>query len=169
MFIWLAILWNRAWVIVIGIAFRVLMWFSGSIFAEPQIRKRLTCPGRPKQQRRGFKMLGCLTNTRRQPLSNACEKLFVSLLDELMFKTINLYDWTKLPGAPFQYKDRLSRYRIPIVNIRRSWDRIIFIMGIPVLYHYIVTDPCWFNFLTIQFEELSYAFPVSTTILWEGD
>ena len=33
----------------------------------------------------------------------------------------------------FQYKYRISRYRDPIIKIRRSWDRLIFIMGIPML------------------------------------
>ena len=35
--------------------------------------------------------------------------------------------------VPFQYKDRLSRYGIPMSKIRRSRNRIIFNMGIPVL------------------------------------
>ena len=67
---------------------------------------------------------------------------FVSLFDELMVKTIELDNFLKLPGAPFQYKDRLSRYEIPIVNIRRSWHRLILITGIPVLYLYKVTNSC---------------------------
>ena len=32
-----------------------------------------------------------------------------------------------------QYKDHLFRYAIPMLKIRRSWDRLIFNMGIPIL------------------------------------
>ena len=35
--------------------------------------------------------------------------------------------------APFQYKDSLTRYGISIIKIRQSHDRLIFIMGIPIL------------------------------------
>ena len=45
--------------------------------------------------------------------------------------------------APPQYQDRLSGYRISIIKITRSWDRLIFIMGILILVRhiYIETDP----------------------------
>ena len=46
--------------------------------------------------------------------------------------------------APVQYKDSLSRYRISIIKIRRSWDRLIFIMRTPILarqYREIQTGP----------------------------
>ena len=33
----------------------------------------------------------------------------------------------------FEYKDRLSRYVIPIIKVWRSWDHIKFMMGIPCL------------------------------------
>ena len=54
---------------------------------------------------------------------------------------------------PSQYKDRLSRYGISIIMIRRSWDRLIFIMGNPILVRrclHIETalrlqDPFWSN------------------------
>ena len=35
--------------------------------------------------------------------------------------------------GPSQYKDRLSRYGIPVLKIRRSRDRLIFNMEIPIL------------------------------------
>ena len=46
--------------------------------------------------------------------------------------------------APFQYKDRLSQVWIPMLMIRRSRDRLIFKMGIPILVRrhlYIETPP----------------------------
>ena len=46
----------------------------------------------------------------------------------------------------FQYKRRLFRYVISILKIRRSWDCLIFMMGIPVLVRrhiYIQTTPCF--------------------------
>ena len=43
-------------------------------------------------------------------------------------------DWLQSTGrAPSQHKDSLSRHRISIIMIRRSWDRLISIMGIPIL------------------------------------
>ena len=39
----------------------------------------------------------------------------------------------KVSWTPSQYKDGLSRYGVSIIKIRRSWDRLIFIMGIPIL------------------------------------
>ena len=36
------------------------------------------------------------------------------------------------PRTPFQYKYRLSKYGISIIKIRRSWDRFILVMGIPI-------------------------------------
>ena len=53
--------------------------------------------------------------------------------------------------APSQYKDRLSKNKIPL-KIRRSWDHLIFIMGIPILlrqYLYIETAPHIFSLLAI--------------------
>ena len=47
--------------------------------------------------------------------------------------------------APSQYKDRLTRYGIPILKIRQSRDRLIFNMGIHILVRghlYIETAPC---------------------------
>ena len=41
--------------------------------------------------------------------------------------------WLSGPWAPSQCKDGFSMYVISIIKIRRSWDRLIFIMGIPVL------------------------------------
>ena len=35
------------------------------------------------------------------------------------------------PRAPSQYKDNLSRYGISIIKVRRSWDRLIFIIPRP--------------------------------------
>ena len=58
---------------------------------------------------------------------------------------------TKESRAPSQYKDRLSKNKIPL-NIRRSWDHLIFIMGIPILlrqYLYIETAPHIFSLLAI--------------------
>ena len=52
-----------------------------------------------------------------------------------------------------QYKDDLSRYRIPIMKIRRSWDRLIFIIGIHILvkrHHYIETAPDFCNIVLIK-------------------
>ena len=46
--------------------------------------------------------------------------------------------------VPFQYRDCLSICRIPISKIIRSWDRIIFIFGIPISVRrndYIETTP----------------------------
>ena len=46
--------------------------------------------------------------------------------------------------TPSQYKDGLPRYGIPYVNTRRSWDSLIFTMGIPTLVRlcfYIETGP----------------------------
>ena len=57
----------------------------------------------------------------------------------LPLRTLSFLVW-----APFQYKDRLSGYGIPILKIRRSRDRLIFNMGIPiqVSWHlYIDTAP----------------------------
>ena len=51
-------------------------------------------------------------------------------------------------GASSQYKDRLLRYEDFIIKIRRSWDRLIFIMGIHILVRrhlYIETVPRWIN------------------------
>ena len=49
------------------------------------------------------------------------------------------------PWASPQYKDRLSQVLgIPMLKIRRSWDRLIFNMGIPILVRrhlYIETVP----------------------------
>ena len=45
------------------------------------------------------------------------------------------------------------RYRIPIINIRRSHDRLIFILGIPILSKdgfNIKTDPRKINFNKIS-------------------
>ena len=50
----------------------------------------------------------------------------------------------KSPRATSQYKEGLSRYGISIKKIRRSWDRLIFIMGVPILVRrhlYIKTVP----------------------------
>ena len=33
------------------------------------------------------------------------------------------------PRVPFWYKDRLARSMIPIIKIRRSWDRLIYMTG----------------------------------------
>ena len=41
--------------------------------------------------------------------------------------------WSHKLGPPLKYKDDLSRYKISIIKIRRSWDRFIFIMGISIL------------------------------------
>ena len=35
--------------------------------------------------------------------------------------------------APFQHKDSISMYGIPIIKIRQSWDHLIFIMGMHIL------------------------------------
>ena len=46
--------------------------------------------------------------------------------------------------VPSEYKDRVPRYRIPIKKVTRSWNRLIFIMGTPLLvrrHHYIETGP----------------------------
>ena len=46
--------------------------------------------------------------------------------------------------TPFQYKDPLSRLGLSIIKIIRSWDPLIFIMGIPILVRChlcIVTGP----------------------------
>ena len=52
--------------------------------------------------------------------------------------------------APFQYKGRLFRYGIPILKMKWSWDRLIFLMGISVMGRrrsYISTVPrhWWFT------------------------
>ena len=42
-----------------------------------------------------------------------------------------------------QYKDGLSMYGISIIKIRRSWDRLIFIMWIPILARPLYGIPTW--------------------------
>ena len=50
-------------------------------------------------------------------------------------------------SAPSQYKDCLLGYGISIIKIRLSWDRLIFMVGIPILVRrhlYAETGP-WFH------------------------
>ena len=52
---------------------------------------------------------------------------YLNLLD-IIFSFLRLTEtW-----ALFEYKDRLSRYAYFYYKVRRSWDRLIFIMGIPI-------------------------------------
>ena len=47
--------------------------------------------------------------------------------------------------GPSHYRDSLFGYRIPIIKIRQSWERLIFIIGIPLvvtLRLLIATGPC---------------------------
>ena len=53
-----------------------------------------------------------------------------------------------IPWALCQYKDGLPRYEIPIMKIRRSWDRLIFIMGIPILVRRWVPGYAWYIIIT---------------------
>ena len=49
------------------------------------------------------------------------------------------------PRSPSQYKERLPIYGIPMLKIRRSWDRLIFNMSIHILvrrHFYIEMAPC---------------------------
>ena len=60
--------------------------------------------------------------------------------------------------ASFQYKDRLSRYGILMLKIRRWWDRLIFNMGILILvgrHLYTESDPS--TFPTVHHWSLSLA------------
>ena len=58
---------------------------------------------------------------------------------------MNTIHWhTFVTRAPSQYKDGLFRYRPVIIKMRWSWDRLIFIVGIPILVRlhiYIETGP----------------------------
>ena len=50
------------------------------------------------------------------------------------------------PGPCLNIKTVLPRYEIPMLKMRRSWDRLIFNMGIPILVRkhlYIETAPWW--------------------------
>ena len=52
--------------------------------------------------------------------------------------------------VPPQYKLGLSRYDVSIIKIRRSYDRLIFIIGIPILIRqhlYIETCPWYTSYL----------------------
>ena len=69
---------------------------------------------------------------------------YVTLLLELPQGTLALIAMETRTPSP--YKDCLSRHMIPILKIRKLWDRLIFIMGIPiVLRHclYIEMDPTY--------------------------
>ena len=57
--------------------------------------------------------------------------------------------WHPEPRAPSRYKDGLSRYGIPILKIRRSRDRLIFNIGIPILVrrHLSFETTPWFSVL----------------------
>ena len=60
-----------------------------------------------------------------------------------------------------QYKDRFSRHGIPMLKIRRSRDRLIFIMGIPILvrrYLYIETTHWWLAFAFATFYVTIYRY-----------
>ena len=59
------------------------------------------------------------------------------------------YDFSTGSRAPFQYKDRLSRYEILMFKIIWSWDRLMYNMGIPVLlrrYLYSGTGPRYLGY-----------------------
>ena len=61
--------------------------------------------------------------------------------------------------VPSQYKDHLSRYGIPVLKIRWSWDPLIYNMGILILarWHlYIETTHRWYDTLTLNMWGLSY-------------
>ena len=65
-------------------------------------------------------------NTSQEICTRLCHDFFVAVVS---------------PGTPSQYK---YRYGIPVLKIRRSWDRLIFNMGIPILvrrYLYIESGP----------------------------
>ena len=66
--------------------------------------------------------------------------------------------WLKLiPGALFQYKDSITMYRNS--PITRSWDRLIFIMGVPILVRlclYIETDRRKFPYELVIEKYLGY-------------
>ena len=51
----------------------------------------------------------------------------------LLWNMSSLISFWVIKLIPFQYKDLLLMCDIPFVDIRRSWDGLIFKMGIPIL------------------------------------
>ena len=45
----------------------------------------------------------------------------------------DVFAYSQPASVPSQYKNGLSRYGVSIMKIRRSSDRVIFIIGIPLL------------------------------------
>ena len=129
--VWYRELWNLSLLPSIHTRPRQLVWSvrvsPGDLF---NIRYRLTSIGIPIVE-----------------IKPSCDRLIATTKSLMKWFTPSYIKGDEKQG-PSQYKDGIHRYRILILNIRRSWDRLIFIMWIPYWYDgaFILRRPQDLNF-----------------------
>ena len=85
-------------------------------------------------------------------------------MNSFLFINGHFQDLIGLQG-PNQYEDGISTFGIPIIKMSRSWDRLIFIMGISLLVRhlYIKTTP-WTFYIGFELaEHVLPEFPLTRT------
>ena len=84
-------------------------------------------------------------------------------------KVVSRWYITRVTWALIKYIDRLSRYGIPMLKIRRSWYRLIFNMGIPILVRghlHIETAPrsWWKKIIQMLYLCMNFTFIISNAL-----
>ena len=86
----------------------------------------------------------------RQPIRSHDRKSLLTMTWILLSKSRPLVmTWVTTAGSRLNIKTVFPRYRIPMLKIRRSRDRLIFNIGIPILvrrYLYIDTTPSFSSY-----------------------